>query len=72
MGPPSSLLPFQTLTLPGIKERNVVVVVGGGGRDGQAVPAQFLVFSTSKNDLKANYRFFSGEWKPGFQDYMPS
>lgn len=38
MGPPSSLLPFQTLTLAGIKERNLVVVVGGGEREGCACP----------------------------------
>ena len=66
MGPPSSFSPLQTLTVVGQKGAEVVLVLGVEER--KVAPAQFLVFMTSKNNLKANYRFFACSSKPGFRD----
>lgn len=41
---------------------------GVGVEERKVEPAQVWVFMTSKNNLKANYRFFSGSSKPGFRD----
>lgn len=43
-----------------------MLVVEGGGEEGRASPV--LGVLTSKNNPKANYRFFSGATKPGLQD----
>lgn len=45
-----------------------MVAVGVEVEERKVVPAQFSVPMTSKNNLKANYRFFSGSSKPGFRD----
>ena len=68
--PPPIPFPFQTRALSGIRRRNLVVVVGE--REGGCASHSLGVLTTSENNQEANYRFFPGELKPGFQDRMPS
>lgn len=69
--PSPSSLPFPDTGFIWDKAAELGSGSGGEGRRRLRQP-QFVVLMTSENNQKANYRFFPGELKPGFQDRMPS